>query len=92
MCAQVCAPFPVYRDSMKGAPILSWVRRLDHAEKASVEPMLMGGAASIGHPVVDGDENLRARLRKTFEPVHIEVKGAETRRRPPGASRHGIPT
>jgi hypothetical protein len=77
---------------MKGAPIFSWVRRLDHAEKASVDfsPVRMGGAASIRQ--VDGDENLRARLRKTFEPVHIEVEGAEARRRPPGVSRHGIPT
>jgi hypothetical protein len=77
---------------MKGAPIFSWVRRLDHAENASVERKLMGGAASTRHPVVDGDENLRERLRKTFEPVHIEVEGAEARRRSPGALRHGIPT
>jgi hypothetical protein len=80
---------------MKGAaPILSWARRLDRAAEASIDspPRPMGGAAPTRQPVVEGDENLRARLRKTFEPVHIEVKGAEPRRSEPGALQHGIPT
>jgi hypothetical protein len=57
--------------------MLSWRRRPDHAENASVDsrPVRMGGAASIRASVPDADANLRERLRKTFEPVHIEVEG-----------------
>jgi hypothetical protein len=60
--------------------MLSWRRRLDHAEKANVDiSARVGGAAPIRDVTVDGDEGLRARLRKTYEPVHIEVERPMTR-------------
>lgn len=80
---------------MQRAPLLSWHRRLANGETSSVDarPSRMGGAALIRRDG-EGDESLRARLRKTYEPVHIEVKGSRDAQRQshPGASRHGIPT
>jgi response regulator RpfG family c-di-GMP phosphodiesterase len=60
--------------------MLSWLRRPDDADNASVDttPQRMDGAASIRLLVVDDDENLRALLRTSFEVADIEVTEAES--------------
>jgi response regulator RpfG family c-di-GMP phosphodiesterase len=60
--------------------MLSWLRRPDDADNASVDttPQRMDGAASIRLLVVDDDENLRALLRTSFELADIEVTEAES--------------
>jgi response regulator RpfG family c-di-GMP phosphodiesterase len=59
--------------------MLSWLRRPDDADNASVDfpPQPLDGAASIRLLVVDDDENLRTLLRASFELAHIEVEEAE---------------
>jgi response regulator RpfG family c-di-GMP phosphodiesterase len=58
--------------------MLSWIRRPEHAENASVD---ISPPQPAGEPihllVVDDDENLRALLRTSFEVAGIEVLEAE---------------